>query len=57
MCCITIIRITRTIIIGMTYMTIAIKPGTKKRLDKHGNFKESYDKIINKLLDHYEGSG
>jgi len=33
---------------------IAITPSTKKRLEKLGKFKDTYDSIIRKLLDKYK---
>jgi len=38
------------------YSTIRVKKETKKRLSKHGGFKESYDDLINRLLDKVEES-
>jgi hypothetical protein len=35
----------------VTETTISLSHKTKRRLDKHGKFKESYDEIINNLLD------
>lgn len=34
--------------------TIQLTKETKKRLDKHGIRKETYDAILNKLVDSYE---
>jgi hypothetical protein len=38
----------------MYYTTIRVKDETKKRLQEHGRYKDSYDSIIERILDKIE---
>jgi len=40
--------------VNMAHTNISINVKTKKRLDTLGTYKDSYDKIINRLIDSYE---
>ena len=35
--------------------TIQLKTGTRKRLNKHGSKEDTYDSVLNKLMDLAEG--
>ena len=39
----------------MNNTTITIKQTTKERFDKHGSKTESSDKLLNRILDNFEG--
>lgn len=39
--------------INMSFETLSVNSKTKERLNKLGQFKDSYDKIINRLIDFY----
>ena len=42
---------------NITYITITLKRTTKERLKAVGRMGESYDALINRILDQVEGKG
>ena len=42
---------------NITYITITLKRTTKERLKGYGRMGESYDALINRILDQVEGKG